>query len=241
MKYKEKKKDIIESGLFGYYTTERRKMALNGQFGEMDSNESYGYGMTEEQTYLCEMIRKARYEQIKKIEDHINYLFNKWTCHLYFVTLTFDDRAMALKPQTRRKNVIKILNQFEDYIVNIDYGTKNEREHYHAIVAIDHHTKEMYKDGKFMKCQLLDKYRLGFYSMEPIRTEDKDKKRLSRYINKLTLHSIKVKQTYVSVKKGSDYQLWKEEKEHIKELARTSFQYWKNETQKYDYLESLEM
>lgn len=236
MKYKDEKKELLNNGVFSFYLTERKKMALNGQFQDIDTD----YGLDQEDARLCEQMRKARYEQIKKIEEHIKFWFNKsLNKSVLFCTFTFNDMAMEQKPATRKKAIVTMLNRTDDYLLNIDYGARNEREHYHAIVLVP--TSELYTEDKHLRCHRFDDYRKGFYSVEEVRREDKDKKRLSRYVTKLTLHSIKVKQTYVSVKKGTEYQEFKKEIERIKNDARNGFGEWKNEEQRYDSLEALQV
>ena len=52
---------------------------------------------------------------------------------LYLVTLTFNNDEMALK--SKRKYVEQCLSFFDDYFACADYGKKNGRLHYHAIVS----------------------------------------------------------------------------------------------------------
>lgn len=55
-----------------------------------------------------------------------------------FLTLTFNNTYMEkTTPQSREKAIKRFLNKYcLDYIANIDYGAKNNREHYHAIVIL---------------------------------------------------------------------------------------------------------
>lgn len=57
--------------------------------------------------------------------------------HLFFVTLTFDDETLNnTSEQTRHRYVSKYLKEnVRCYYANVDYGSKNEREHYHAVVS----------------------------------------------------------------------------------------------------------
>lgn len=105
----------------------------------------------------------------------------------------------------------------DDFIINIDYGKENERLHFHCIMAkkykdneeeklIDvkrQNKKGQWKKGKKLVEDWLLKYEkeIGFYDAEPVKDNIYSAKKLSRYIDKLTMHSIKVKQNYVSVKK----------------------------------------
>ena len=66
--------------------------------------------------------------------------------------------------------------------INVDYGKKNERGHYHCIVATNFNLD--------LRKYLKENYRC-FTSCDRIGTSSNDIKRLSKYINKLTNHCIK--------------------------------------------------
>lgn len=61
-------------------------------------------------------------------------LVNSNTKHLVFGTCTLDNKSLNFKPETIDKKINYWLKQhFMWSIVNIDYGKKNERKHYHFI------------------------------------------------------------------------------------------------------------
>lgn len=61
-------------------------------------------------------------------------LVRSGTKHLVFGTCTLDNNSLRLKPETIDKKINYWLKQhFMWSIVNIDYGKKNERKHYHFI------------------------------------------------------------------------------------------------------------
>ena len=66
------------------------------------------------------------------------------------------------------------------YVANIDYGSKNKREHYHALINCD---KVDFKSWR--------KY--GNINAKRVRNKDieSDKTKLSKYIAKLSNHAIK--------------------------------------------------
>lgn len=221
MKNQEFKKQLVSDGTFQKYMTSRKLAFQLGQdnslYLQQLNEETLQYepvfneeifSMSEDEAIECERMRRNKNKQVQKIEEHIRYLFSLKNVALFFATFTFSDETLdTTSAKTRHRKVIQCLGaNCIDYIVNIDYGTQNEREHYHALIAVDLRSVEVYLDDKgHFKITGLDAYKYGFYSLERIKTAEIDEKRLSRYITKLTFHSIKVKQSYVSVKKGSFY------------------------------------
>lgn len=99
--------------------------------------------------------------------------------HLYFVTLTFTDEVMkSTTERTRHRYVTQFLkSEVRCYYANIDYGEKNEREHYHAVVSdkVD-----------------FSKWTHGSINAEQIRNTKKDRRKISTYMRKLTNHAHKM-------------------------------------------------
>lgn len=132
--------------------------------------------------------------------------------YLYFVTLTFDEDTLKdTSKDTRHTYISRFLkdNAFY-YIANIDYGTKNDREHYHAIVLLDEDQKNALSvipnNVKGYNCS---NYNYGFSFYEPVlipellfnddlatfeniifNTDDTSCK-IATYMNKLTNHAYK--------------------------------------------------
>lgn len=211
------KRELIESGTASQYRKKRSEMRKKNALADCEKAKSDPdladaiFGLSTEDVIECERIRNNALRQRNKIEDHLKFLIQgNWT--LYFLTLTFDDKTLRSTTfKTRKTTITRILSSFcDDYILNVDYGTKNEREHFHAIIVLLSKYDGVGKDeeGHITIADLDEKYKYGFYRAEEIRTDKKDAERLSRYITKLTMHSVKVKQNYVSVKKGSPYQTY---------------------------------
>lgn len=122
-------------------------------------------------------VNNARAHQHKRVKDKIakilaNNDFN------YFITFTFNDKALELKENTRKQYVSRFLSRYcNDYIANIDYGKKNGREHYHAIGSIPCDTDDCI-------------WKYGFIDIVPIRSTNDDVK-LAYYLNKLSNHALK--------------------------------------------------
>lgn len=156
-------------------------------------NERFYEHFTVELGYPVEIVRegikmlgnnqKRRTRCLEKTTTLVND--NKF---VYFGTLTFTDEVLNhTSCDTRRRYVARFLKSISSsYIANIDYGDKlknpdsNEREHYHCLIAVD----SMPKSWKY-----------GFCKFIQVRKDDDDKKRISKYISKLTNHAMKVEKT----------------------------------------------
>lgn len=176
------------------------------------SNMANSFNITNIQLKSFIQMKQAKSQQARRLYRHLNYLINNYD--LLFATFTFNDEEMKLKKNTRYQHLIRSLNNdfVKDYIVNIDYGKKNEREHYHGIIAIDRNQcfkMEQHKHKGVIKCFVKDipiNYKYGFVSYEIIKNTDTDRHKIANYISKLGLHSLKVEQKRIRTKKGSDYQ-----------------------------------
>lgn len=125
----------------------------------------------------AEKINLAFYARVKRLKDRIYNMLCEGTC--YFVTLTFTDEVLAkTSAQTRRKYVTLFLkNTSHTYCANIDFGSENGREHYHAVILAD--TIDMTP---------WDCY--GFSNAKKIASED-DYTPIAKYVSKLTNHAVK--------------------------------------------------
>lgn len=235
------RKKVLQDGTYRKYTENRKKAFQNGTLyvnelinedtGEVEKRENTeAYGVTEEEAKECERIRKAKKNQRERVENHVKFLFESTTCDLFFVTLTFsDDTIKKTKTSTRKQKVRRTLTLCDDYIANVDYGEKNEREHYHAIIALKRDSYEREEDDKgHLSLSVFSKYDYGFINVTEVKRDGKDAERLAKYITKLTLHSVKVSQKYVFTKKGTPYQDFKKLKDDLKTSARTDRGLWKD-------------
>lgn len=122
----------------------------------------------------------SKYRKYIRAREHIARIINNGGS--VFITLTFrEDVLKNTSASTRRKYVARYLKeQCSSYVANIDYSPTKEREHYHGLVSnrVD-----------------MTRWQYGFVFVEQVRTHDNDKKRISRYITKLTSHAFKVNST----------------------------------------------
>ena len=101
---------------------------------------------------------------------------------LHFVTLTFnDDTLSSTSERTRHRYVTAYLNEHcLAYYGNIDYGKKNEREHYHAVVKL--------------RSDTLPPFPYGFHhvkAVQSVKKKNADINCIATYINKLVCHANK--------------------------------------------------
>lgn len=128
----------------------------------------------------------ARKQRLKK---RIQKMFNSgYDC--YFLTLTFNDEALMLKPTVRRKYVARYLASVGfDYVANIDFGEEYSREHYHAVVqwnGADFCPFDMVWKGK-----TYSSWGYGFLGVEKCQLSLVDITKLAKYTAKLTNHAFK--------------------------------------------------
>lgn len=123
---------------------------------------------------------ESRRRKAKKVREKIgNIVLNN---NAVFITLTFTDDVISKTSQeTRRRYVARYLkSQSSEYVANIDFSPDIGREHYHAVIT---------------KRADLNAWQYGFSFAEQVRAHDRDLKRISKYITKLTAHALKVDST----------------------------------------------
>lgn len=245
MKNRELKQELIENGKYDQYRKTRRQLFDSNIEDPENVLKSLLtlHKFTADELKESEKIRKNTQQQRVKIKKHLKYLFGRNDFDLYFVTFNFSPETLEkTNANTRKQKVRKTATKADDFILNIDYGSQTEREHYHAIIALYKARKEEYKpDGKHIKLKCFDSYDYGFYDVKKIRRGEKDLDKLSDYEAKLTAHSLKVKQQYVSVKKGTDYQKFQaDQKELIEDITERRAVTENMINQKYRYIDQPE-
>lgn len=125
-------------------------------------------------------ILKANEQRRHRLNKRISIMLN-YDC--IFLTLTFtDDCLSSTSSSTRRQYVRRWLDYVSVlYVANIDFGSKNHREHYHAVILPN--------------CDKIDYTSFGHGAVNGKRIHssdnDDDCTRLSKYISKLSNHAIK--------------------------------------------------
>jgi hypothetical protein len=127
---------------------------------------------------IAQRLNHNEYRRVKKLKDKM--LESVLSDNALFLTLTFNSDTIARTTNpTRRRYVSRYLkSQSAFYIANIDFGARNGREHYHAVIVgqnIDY--KAWHKFGAIKGLKIA-----------PTRN---DTARVSKYVAKLTNHAIK--------------------------------------------------
>lgn len=129
-----------------------------------------------------ERVLKARYSKVSRIKKRLIYLLSR-SNYVWFCTFTFDNYYINKCDRTKRDLIKSVISTHDfKYILNIDYGKKTEREHYHCIIGtdIDFDVNQFIQNNYPCYCLAI-----------PCKIGENDFKRLSKYINKLTNHCIK--------------------------------------------------
>lgn len=125
----------------------------------------------------ADRINHATFERTRRLKLRVESIISYPSL---FLTLTFTNKVLnTTSKQTRRRYVARFLKSItNNYVANIDYGSKKGREHYHALVQVERvdHTTWTY----------------GAINFEVVSYESTDSRdKLSKYIAKLTNHAIK--------------------------------------------------
>lgn len=123
-------------------------------------------------------INNSHYKRSNRLRERIASYLKMGNC--LFLTLTFNETTLSnTNAETRKKYVKRYLKSVSDYYVaNIDFGSKNDREHYHAVVLGDKVNYSLW-------------HHLGAIKGEHIRCDKLSGVKLGKYISKLTNHAIK--------------------------------------------------
>lgn len=151
--------------------------------GEIDIYNKYQLKNAESEELGLEFrLYKANERRRERIKERITRMID--TNKALFLTLTFSDKMFArnCSAETRRRYIARFLKeQCIEYLANIDFGSTNKREHYHAVVV-----PKTTIDFK--------KYRKAFDSninAKQIRVDSNSVRFVGMYINKLTNHALK--------------------------------------------------
>lgn len=151
----------------------------------------------------AEKLIRAENKRTSRLKSRISLFLN---CDepTNFITLTFCDKILQNStPTTRRRYVTRYLkSQSKYYVANIDFGEKNGREHYHAVVLGRINLDPWKKYGhifaesvgnrkELTRKNVPNRYKsLDEKTQKALMLRDTEKK-LAKYVAKLTNHAIK--------------------------------------------------
>lgn len=132
-------------------------------------------------------ISDAKHARVRRIKKRIFDMIYKNDC--LFLTLTFTNDALERTSSPfRRIAVRRFLNYFNvPYVANIDFGKKNGREHYHAVIQIGEIDYHLWTYGAIKGLRVRNDLK---YDEDGVITSESVEK-ISRYVAKLTNHAIK--------------------------------------------------
>lgn len=183
-----RKAEVLKNGDYENYRFVRQK--LNSEFRNIPVSENNPFDTLEEALQYdawkrendselwkeCERLDHARCSRVIRLRSKIAYMLAHFEC--CFVTLTFTDNVLSkTSPHTRHVYVKRWLGDFPCGIANIDFGGKNNREHYHAIVPV----------AKIKH----DSWGYGAVKGETIHNDSDSIDKVARYTAKLVNHAIK--------------------------------------------------
>lgn len=132
-------------------------------------------------------ISDAKRARVRRLKKRIFEMIYKNDC--LFLTLTFTDKTFEnTSVAFRRIAVRRFLNSFNvPYVANIDFGKKNGREHYHAVIQICEIDYHLWTYGAIKGLRVRNDLK---YDADGVITSE-SVERISRYVAKLTNHAIK--------------------------------------------------
>ena len=164
----------------------------------------------------------------RRIYNKINKALNQYRC--LFLTITFNDLTLSKTNEETRERYIKkyLSNETAYYIANRDFGTENEREHYHAFIIattlkkedFNYRTNELeeHKNKVNLKAWDYGSIRADFISTHFVIKGDKNYKLASK---KITEHFFKDTTKNSRIIQSRNIPSKKEQKERIYRLLKT--------------------
>lgn len=136
-----------------------------------------------------EIIRlcNSKVKRVVRLRERITSMILNSEC--LFLTLTFTDKTLSCtSAKSRRTFVSRFLRQFNvPYVGNIDFGKKNGREHYHALIAIGKIDYHLWTYGAINGLKVRND--IDYTADGEIKYTSIQK--IAKYIAKLTNHAIK--------------------------------------------------
>lgn len=135
---------------------------------------------------VFEKLLDNRQKKVSRIKDSIIILSARYKSYVYFCTFTFNDYYLNSSDRTRKRLIKSTLVGFDKdimYLLNVDYGKKNGRLHYHAIIGTD--------NSDNFRAYLKENYPCMSSCDRVYFNSKRDLVQVSKYINKLSNHAVK--------------------------------------------------
>lgn len=192
IEYLEAKQQVLRDNLMPVFNHCRKEYFLDGDATDyLAYKKEYGFEVLKASLNLS----RSKYKKTQRARDRIaEYLLSG---KAFFLTLTFTDEYLAkTSEETRRRMVSRALKGCcAVFVANIDYGTKNQREHYHACVIPREDGLASWKSHLKTYTDVPDlrswESTIGFIDIKKVGSSEKDLIRIPKYIAKLSAHALK--------------------------------------------------
>lgn len=231
MQDKELKKLLIENGALDKYRARSYELFKQG----INHDERLKTLKKEFKDFkaLYQLMR-ARHEQKKKVLKQFIY-YKERDYKIYFLTLTIKDEILnTTEERYLKRRAIEALENADDFSINIDFGDDTERMHWHGLyfskngLNVIEKEKHKTKKEKYITVLKTDDKPLNDYAentgnitIQEVKTGTE--KCVCNYLSKITQHSIKIKQKYISTRKGSPYNEYKEHNRKIRKYQSLNY------------------
>lgn len=173
--YDDAKRCVIDEDLLPQYR-HARKQSFYGY--DPSFIEAFKQEVGEEVFHACQLLYNSSLRKYLRCRNKLWKAIQSGKA--YFLTLTFTDGVLEKTTQkTRRTYVSRWLKKVSiRYVGNIDFGDRNGREHYHALVEAECPPPKSWKYG------FMDRPR-------KVGNTEADRDKISKYTTKLTRHALK--------------------------------------------------
>lgn len=226
---KERRDYLVASGKFDYFMATRLDLLSTTPELIYKTTDKYDRTLnpaafpelTEEELPECQQLYENRKRRQSTLSERLYY----WSVlrkdvETYFFTFTFSDKTLEnTSPDYRKKALERLLKPIcLDYSLNIDHGNKTEREHYHGFMVLERGkyprkpikaTNHKGKAEIIWRTDALNGYKMGSYTLKEIKPKNKDIKKVSSYIDKVTNHALKKSAGDVAYMAGTEYHEFK--------------------------------
>lgn len=179
LNYVELHREFFRAGWSEDEIREKIKLTLN------DPRNSYAYDreklapieITDYDIQILDRYSKNHYKRNNRLKMKIKRLLVEFK-EPVFITLTFTNETLEkTSEETRRRYVSRFLkSQNVKYVANVDYGSRNNREHYHGVAS-----------GRIDPTSWI----YGSCNVQKVR-QNSDPLALAKYVNKLVNHAKKI-------------------------------------------------
>lgn len=203
------KKAVLEDGLDKQYNRARKRAFFGDESDMEELKATYGLAVIR----VCRNLSRSEYQRAKRVLARIKPWIDSGRA--VFFTLTFTDETLSkTNGKTRRRYVSRLLSRnCERYLANIDFGSDNHREHYHAIATLSDDVKIEMRPitgargkrayvahaligGQWLPlsdCLGFTKWTnsIGFLNAQIIGNSESDAKATAKYTAKMSNHALK--------------------------------------------------